>query len=438
MSLAQEQIWLRSLRAPENPSLYNETITIHGNGPFDVAMLERSLAEIVRRHEAWRTFFDVSNGAPAQVVHAAPKAVEILVLDLRDVPIECREARAMRAVSEQVQIPFDLECGPLLKAMLLNLDDANHRFVVIVHQGIVDGVSAYQIFPTELAALYGAFLADKPSPLSDLSIQFGDFSIWQRAWLSGHTRAQQLEYWRSRLRDPFPELEWPKRRPREMPETCAGAVLPFAVPNEVFEAADRLARSEGVTLFTTLLAGFATLLHSYTRQKQFVVGTLSPAGRKRAECQNLLGYFLNPVALRFDFSEEPTFCELLSQTSRIVSEAISHDDIPFESLQQELGLQRGFGSFLRVAISLQPKSPALGNGWQVTTMDAELSGSRWDFYLAFIQRDQRLEGRVQYNPALFDEKAIVATIEQLFYVLKIVTSGPAARIRATFEQPARD
>lgn len=427
MSLSQEQVWLHSRVAATNHLPYNESITIHGSGRLDVAILEQSLAEIVRRHEVWRTSFDIKDGQAVQIVHPLPDVMEIPVVNLRGVSAGCREEHATRLVSEQVEEPLDLKSGPLVKAMLLEFDDTRWRLVVVAHQSVVDGVSAYQLFPSELAVLQEAFSAARPSPLSDLPIQFGDFSIWQRTWVSGDAQREQYDYWKRRLTPPLTELEWPKPNPRQMPERCVREILPFRVPQAVFEATQQLARNEGATPFAILLAGFATLLHRHTRQKDIIIGTLSPVGRKRVECQHLLGYFLNPVALRFDFSTKPTFRELIAKTRSIVAEAISHDDIPFETLEEEFSLQRNAGSFLRVAISLQPKSPVLGNGWSVTTMDAGKSGSRWDFYLAFIQRDRGFEGRVQYNTELFDQTETMATIEELFCVLTTAVYGPAAR-----------
>jgi hypothetical protein len=429
LSLAQEQIWRRSLRAAGNSSLYSETITIYRNGPLDMATLERSFTEILRRQETWRTSFDDRYGFPMQTVHPAPSTFEIPVLDLQRIPARSREACATRMISEQVQVPFDLRDGPLLKAMLMRMGSSDFRIAIIAHQAIVDGLSAYQILPAELTALYDAFLASEPSPFSELPIQFGDFSLWQRAWLSGERRTQQLEYWRERLASPLPEQRWPKRTSRQMPETSAGEVLPFTVPHEVLEAARDLARSEGVTLFIVLLASFATLLYRNTRQEDVVIGSLSAAGRECPECEKLLGYFLNPVALRLNMTEELTIRGLLSQARQVVSEAIANDDIPFESLEEELGLPKASGSLLRVAISLQPKSAALGNNWQVTTMDADRIDTRWDFYLAFIQRDHEFEGRVEYNRAIFDKKAAIATIEELFWVLHKLSCCPAGYIR---------
>lgn len=414
MSLSQEQIWKRSLRASEDRSFYNENITIHGNGPVDLPALERAFTEIVRRHEVWRTSLSFEDGAPVQVVHPAPDGIEIPLVDLSAVPIEDREEQASSVISRWVVEPLGLKGEPMVKARLVKLDDMRYRFVVIAHQGVVDGVSAYQLFPAELAALYSAIQAAVPASLPDLPIQFGDFSIWHRDWLSGDRYAEQCDYWKRRLAAPVGELRWPRIEQGRMRNTCGGAILPFEVRPDVSEAAGQLGRREGATLFAVLLTGFATWLHRYTRQDDIVIGTLSPTGRKRAECQNLLGYFLNPVALRFDFGAKPGFRELLSQARRVLAEAISYDDIPYETLEQTLGLAGTGGRFLRAAISLQPKSPKFENGWRVTTMDARQSASSWDYYLAFIQREDELEGRVQYNPAIFEEREIIATLEGFF------------------------
>ncbi len=435
MSLSQEQIWKRSLRAAEDRLFYNENITIRGNGPTDLAALQRAFTEVVRRHEVWRTSFELRDGEAVQIVHAAPDTIEIPAVDLRSVPNESREEHALRLISEWIEEPLGLTGEASVRPKLLKLDDTRYRFIVIVHQGVVDGVSAYQIFPLELAALYDEFHADEPSSLPDLPIQFGDFSIWQRDWLGGNSGEEQLTYWKKRLAAPLADLRWPRVKPGRRPETCVGTILPFEVPHDAFESAGYLARREGASMFAVLLSGFATLMHRYTQQDDIVIATLSPAGRKRTECPNLLGHFLNPVTLRFDFSAKPGFRELLSQTRRILGEAISHDDVPFESVEQALGLERNRGSFVRTAISLQPKSPEFENGWRVTTMDARLSGSRWDFYLAFIQREGEMEGRVQYNPALFEEREITATLEELFCVLQAAANGTQAGSQELFAVP---
>ena len=425
LSLAQEELWLRELRVPGIPPLYNECITIRMAGPLNVAALEASLTEIIRRHEAWRTTFEPRRGRPVQVVHPA-EPIKIPVLDLRALPKDDREPEAIRKVAESARRPFDLAHGPLLRPTLVTKNETEHILFLIAHQIIIDGMSAYQIFPSELAAIYKAFSSGKPSPLPELPVQFSDFTYWQREWLQGDVFQKQVDYWRTQLAAGLPPLNWPCERPRPESRTFRGAFQPFTVCDHLAVVLRELSRREGGTLFTTLLAGFATLLHSYTGQEGIVIGTLAPAGRKRTEVQNLLGYFLNPVALRINFGNDPTFRDLLQQARIAVSDAISHDDVPIGLLARELTPKNDSSRspFFTVAISLQPPTPDLDLDWSVTSMDVESGGASWDLYLAFIDRPTGMIGRAQYNPDLFDRRTITAMVDDLQRMLETVALNP--------------
>lgn len=425
---AQEQIWRRSLRAEKDSALYNESITIHRRGPLDVSVLEACLAAIIRRHQAWRTTFAVVDDFPMQFVRPAPTGIRIAIRDLTQLQAEGREEQLSRLVSEQARRPFDLCEGPLLRATLFKTDVDVFRLSIIAHQSIVDGISAYQILHGELAALYVAFSEGRPSPLPPLPIQYGDFSIWHRHRLQTGMLKSQLDYWEKQLVHPLPAARWPRNRPAVGAESFRGAILPFVVPLELSDRIANLSRHERVTLFMVLLAGFAALLHAYTDQEDLAVATLSPCGRKQSETQRLLGYFLNPVALRFDFSENPKFSELLVQARCVLADAISHDDVPLELLEDRLGLDTGRDPFIKVAISLQPRAASLGPEWDVTTMDARDTGTPWDFYLAFIERDHGLIGRAQYNPDLLAESDVARALHDLWQVLEIASSSPGTRV----------
>ena len=244
------------------------------------------------------------------------------------------------------------------------MEDFEYRFFLCAHLSIVDGLSVYQVFPSELAALYSAYYSSRPSPLPELAVQFGDYAYWQRHQLQGEKLAPQIAYWRKQLAAPIPVLNWPMDRTRPARETFRGAIRPFALPKNLSEAIKALGEQEGVTLFMTLLAVFTTLLHCYTQQEDIIVGTPSPAGRKRSEVQKLLGYFLNPVALRFDLTGNPTFCELLRRTQRVTLEA---------------GLLRGSGFGLLGAIqSLGDfvSSAAVGLVWTLVSPTAATANAR--------------------------------------------------------------
>ena len=429
LSLAQEQLWLRSQTAGI-PPLHNESITLRRRGQLDVAVLERCITEIVRRHEIWRTTYDISNSRPFQVVHPATPLLPLPVVDLRSLPEAHRESEALRLATKEAQRQFDLKRGPLLRAVVTRISDEDYRLSMTAHLSIVDGVSVYQVFPSELAQLYEAFSAGKPSPLPELSIQYADYAWWQRQRLTGRELQRQLDYWRKRLAGDPPVLQWPRDHPRPTVQTFRGSIRSFALPQHLVNAVRALSLRQGVTLFTSLQGGLTALLHNYTGQNDIILGTFSPAGRKRSEVERLLGYFLNPVAVRIDLTGDPTFSELLRQTQRVTSEALSHDDLPIEFLARELLPRQDMSRYplFTVAISLQPPMSDIHSGWSVTSMDAESGGAMWDLYLAFIEQPTGMIGRVQYNPDLFEESTTIQMIEDLQALLGAAVLSPQKRL----------
>ncbi len=431
LSLPQEQLFNRGKHSEGEPPFYNEVITIHRKGALDPAVVERCLLEIIRRHEIWRTTFDEVDGRPVQVVHPAPSELLLPVLNLTKLPKAEQEARALTCVEELAERPFDLKRGPLLRFLLIRLGESSYRLVLVAHQSIVDGISAYQVLPTELAALYRAFSNGNPSPLAATEIQFADYAVGQRSRVKVEENDPEIRYWGNRLAGELPVLQWPEGWHRAKNFSHRGQIQPFALTRKVSEGLRSTARREGVTLFMTLLSGFVALLHRYTSQEDILVGTLSPAGRKRTELQELLGYFLNPVALRFDLSSNPTFSELLQQTREVVSEAISHDDVPLEVVSKKLGLATGPGDPppFSVAISLQPRVPeALRPEWDVTSMDAGNGGTMWNLYLAFIDCPDGVIGRAQYNSDIFQEETITQMLTNLETLFERLTSRPHLRL----------
>jgi condensation domain-containing protein len=418
LSLTQEQVWLNQMAEPGTPPFYNESITLHRHGPLEAAVLERSLLEIIERHEIWRTTYDRVHGQAVQVIHPAPSAFSLPLVDLRQLSPEHREAEALRVASEQAGRPFDLNKGPLLRATLVTLADQEHRLFLTMHQSIVDGVSVYQVLPFELTSLYQAFSTGQPSPLAELPLQHADFAYWERTSTQADLRDGQRSYWRSQLARPVERLAWPARHSPS--RSFRGAIHPFEMSAQLTAEMKQISRQEGVTLFMTLTAGFAALLQHYTGQQSILIGTMGPAGRKRPEVQKLLGYFLNPLALRIAVSRDSTFRQWLRQVREVVLGALAHDDLPFELVASEVDPQFDAGRhpLFQVVISLAPSVPDLGPGWSQTVMDVESGGSRWDLYLEFSERREGLMGRAQYNPDIFAGAVIEQTIADLERVLR--------------------
>jgi hypothetical protein len=430
LSLAQEQVWRLEQTAGKLAPLHNESITIHRHGLCDTAALEAILAEIIRRHEVWRTTFEAMAGQPVQIVHAAPATFKLPVTDLRTLSEGDREKKALELASQDASKPFDLNHGPLFRTRLVTLDDAVHRLYLTAHQSIVDGITVFDIFPSELTTLYECFAAGQSSPLPPLENQYADFADWQRRSIAGEAMEKQLAYWQKQLAGHLPVLQWPNERARPAQRTFRGALHPFKLTQELTESLRDLGRREGATLFMILLAGFVSLLHRYTRQEDIIVGTLAPSGRKQIEFQRLLGYFLNPVALRANLSGDPTFCSLLCQMRQVTLGAISNDDVPLELIAERLQitLDPSRHSFFTVALSVAPDVPQLPPGWSMTYMDVESGGARWDLYLELNDGVEGMMGRAQYNPDLFTHAAIAQTLEDFRVLLEKIVADPAQRI----------
>ena len=230
LSLAQEQVWLREQQSVSSAPIYNESITIHRDGFLDITALDESLREVIRRNEIWRTTFEEINGQPVQIVHRSPAIPRLQVVDVSTFPEAEREAEAIRVAAAQANPPFNLRQGPLVRAVLVKLGDQAHRLFLTMHQLVVDGLTVYSLFPSELITIYEAYAAGKPSPLPPPTIQYADFGEWQRLLLAGDLQRSQLAYWREKLSGELPILPWPKTRPPC--ETFRGVIYPFSLPKD--------------------------------------------------------------------------------------------------------------------------------------------------------------------------------------------------------------
>ncbi len=431
LSSWQLHVWnhtqLATRLSPE-AQLFNETITVHRRGALDAAALEKSLNEILRRHQAWRTTFRAVDGQPRQIV-SAPAEISLPVFDLRSLSKAEQDREVLRLGSQDVREPFDLETGPLVRTRLLRIGELEWQLLLTVHQILLDGVSVYHVFLPELMTLYKAFSNNQDSPLADLPVQYPDYAIWDCERSQGEAWPGQMAYWRKQLNGPLTQLRLPADRPRPAQQTFHGAILPFALPQELSEQARLCSQRENVTLFITLLAAFYSLLHRYTNQDDIAVGTIAPT-RQHSELQGLLGYFLNPVVLRADLSRNPTFREVLSRSRNLFLEAISHSDLPFDSLAKVLEPQPAVDRhpLYQVQISLEPPLPALEDGWNLTPMDFESGGAKLDLYMVFDDRPSGIIGRVQYNPDLFDASTMSRLVEHYQTVLEAVLANPLLRL----------
>jgi surfactin family lipopeptide synthetase A len=431
LTLAQQQLWLHAQLAPDT-SLYNEPLTVRRKGPLDLSALERSFTEIVRRHEAWRTTFPVSDGHPVQRVEA-PFEITLLLIDLRRFPRAEREGEATRLAAEDARQPFDLARGPLFRTKLVCLDDEDYRLFVTLHHLIFDGFSGYRVFLPELLALYNSFSQGNPSPLPEVPFQFADYALWQKEWMGGDALARQMDYWRRQLAGKLPALQLPISRTRPATQTFRGAMHSLTLPGGLSDSMRQLTRQEGVTLYMALLAAFNVLLQRYSGQEDILIGS-NTAGRNHPGSEKLLGYFLNTIVLRTDLSGSaagsPTFRQMLDRVRRTTLDALANDEAPLDRLVAELQPQRdgNRNPLFQVLFSLEPPVMVAEPGWDITCIDVETGTTKFELCLVLDDRPEGLLCRFIYNTSLFDADAITRMGSHWQTLLESIVADPGQQI----------
>jgi len=428
LSFAQQRLWFAD-QVETSGSSYNVATGLHIQGQLNVAALEKSLNEIVRRHEALRTTFPTVDGDPVQVVNPA-YTLDLPVVDLETLPVDERESTARRLASAEAQRRFDLATGPLIAACLFRLAADEHLFALTVHHIVSDGWSLGVLFQ-ELATLYRAAVRGTASPLPELPIQYGDFAAWQRQWLQGPVLDDQRAYWQQTLAGAPTTIELPTDRPRPPIQTFAGSVTTFDLPPALSARLEALSRHHDVTLFMTLLAAFQTLLLRYTGQDELIVG--SPiANRTRPETEKLIGFFVNTLVLRGDLSGNPTFRELLWRAREATLGAYAHQDLPFERLVEALQRERDLSRhpLFQVMFALQnaPMEPPRLSNLAVRVVDLETVTSPFDLTLLLEESTGGLKGLLEYNTDLFDAKTIARLIGHFETLLAGIVADPDCRL----------
>ena len=449
LSFAQQRLWFLDQLQPGN-SAYNISQPMRIVGSLNVAALEQSFHEVVKRHEVLRTTFTVVDGQPLQVI--APSLRFILaVVDLQELSQEQRESEVLRLASDEAQQPFNLTKGPLLRVTLLQLAAAEYALLLTMHHIIADGW-AIGVLIHEIATLYEAFsvaklslpdatrslLHQRGTPLSELSIQYADFAVWQRQWLQGERLETQLAYWQRQLGGKLPVLELHRvseacrsNHPPSTIQTFSGAREALVLPKTLSEKLKTLNQRQGITLFMILLATFQTLLHWYTDQEDIVVGT-DIASRNQAETKQLIGFFVNQLVLRTDLSGNPTFVELLERVREITLEAYAHQDLPFDKLVDVLNPKRELNRtpLFQVKIVLEnTQTPSLElPGLTITSLKVKNTTVQFDLLLELNETEQGLFGVWEYNTDLFDQGSIVRLSNNFATLLNRIATHPESKL----------
>ena len=422
LSFAQERLWF--LDALGAGGSYHIPVVLKLTGRIELAVLREALNAVVARHEALRTVFPAPAGQPMAVVVRTPP------LDLPIISVNPGEA--LQAASMAAAEPFDLAHGPLVRARLFRLAQDEHWLVISIHHIVCDGWSVMNLF-SELAELYSARLRHRPPRLPDLLVQYEDYALWQRQHLASSEGSAEREFWRRELEGILPALELPGDRARPVNPAGPGAAVPLKIPARLVTALVELAHDEGTTLFSALLAGWQALLHRWTGEVDFCVGT-PVTGRTRPELEPLIGLFVNTLVLRGELSGDPSFREMLRRTGETVLRAHEHQDMPFEQLVAELHPERepGRTPLVSTVIALQNlggRIPTLA-GLEVSPITLPSGGAKFDLTLELAQdQDERgLLGALEYRSDFFEHSTVERLAGQLLRLLEGAAADPDRRL----------
>jgi amino acid adenylation domain-containing protein len=422
LSADQRQVWLHAIMAPDVP-LYNESITIHRFGSFDRGAMERSVNEILRRHEAWRTAFVEEDGVLVQRV-CEHRDIVLPFDDVSDLPEEKRDAAALAIGQDDARRAIDLSDAPLFRARIVKLADDNHRLYFTLHHIIFDGVAIYRVIVPELAKLYDAFSRGAPSPLPMPVLQYGDYTVWQQEHLKSPPIQKQIDYWCRTLADAPPKLELVGDRTRSARPTHAGSMEVFEIPNGLIERLKAVGQRSGVTLYMTLLAAFHAQLHLYSGEEDIVVGGVTDL-RRRPELENVVGYFLNTIALRARPRGETRFSDFLTEVRDSVLGALAASEAPFDEVVRALDVKRRPGThpLFNCLFSIEPPVDPFAAGWDLTQMDVVVGGAKFDLYLELDERKgEGMHGRFLYSTELFDPSTVRRMIGHYLNILEGVVA----------------
>ncbi|MDT5268373.1 MAG: hypothetical protein QOH49_559 [Acidobacteriota bacterium] len=424
LSFAQQRLWFIHQLEPIS-SAYNMPVAVRLNGALHVAALERSLSEIVRRHESLRTHFALRDGSPVQLIDA-PAEVKLDVLDLEEFPEGARVGEARRLAEAEAGQAFDLEHGPLYRARLLRFSAEEHALLFTMHHIVSDGWSM-GVLVREVTQLYDAFAEGRESPLAELPVQYADFAVWQRRRLSGSAQDANRQYWKQHLGGTLPLLELPADRPHPPFQSFRGASRVLSLDADLSARLKALAQHEGVTLFMLVLAAFKVLLCRYTGTEDVIVGT-PIANRNRVELEGLIGFFVNTLVMRTDLSGRPSFVELLRRVRAVSLGAYAHQDMPFEQLVELLQPERSTSRspLFQVMFSLQnaEADEALLRGLTLQPLEVERVTTQFDLSLDVMETPDGIAAVAEYSTDLFDGSTIELMLGHFRAVLEGVAANP--------------
>ncbi len=426
-TVAQRRFWLLDQIEPGNPAL-NVPLAARLHGRLDRALLDRTVNEILRRHEILRTSFRMIDGKVVQVIHSE-RHITLGWYDITNCPgPECEDRVHQLMIQEGVR-PFVLSEGPLLRGGLIKIRDDEHVLMLTMHHIGCDGWSN-GVLMKEVAQIYSGFMLGVENH-PELPLQYADFAQWQEEWLKGPDAAEQLQFWRSRLKGVLPVLNMPTDRPRGARRSHAGTIHTLLLPSDLGEALKSLCSREDVTPFMLFFATYATLLFRYTGNTDIIVGSPA-ANRTQADLEGLIGLFANPLVLRLDLSGNPTFRVLLSRVKELSLEAFANQSYPFEKLVEEIqtnsaraGLPWLQAYFVFQKAFMTPQQmPELS----LNPLRSISPGAMFEWSLGVLERNEGIRLQLEYNTDLYDQSTIDRMLHHFQRLLEGILVDSSARI----------
>jgi amino acid adenylation domain-containing protein len=431
LSFSQQRLWFLD-RIEPNSSSYNINGAFRLQGDLNQQILQQSLDAIVVHHEVLRTNYTAENGNPIQVI-AAPSAVELQIIALQQYTGAEQDLQVQQCLDTAAhQRPFNLASDMMIRACLLELAPDDRILLVVMHHIATDGWSM-GIFWEQLGQVYTALAAGKPNPLTPLQIQYADYAVWQREWLSSDVLAQQLDYWKQQLATVNPILELPTDRPRPAIQTYTGAIHSIDLSPQLTTDLKALCQQQGTTLFMTLLAAFEILISRHSGQSDFIIAA-PIAGRTRTEVEGLIGFFLNTLLLNADLAGNPSFQSLLDRVRKVSLGAYSHQDIPFEKLIEELNPKRDLSrnplfQVLFNLLNLEDSNLNLA-GLAATPVNIPEVNSKFEMTLYVTEQERQIHFDLTYNTDLFAPERIVEMLAQFEQLLTQIVANPDRQIQS--------
>ena len=433
VSFAQQRLWILAQLEPDSP-FYNMFKAVHLQGRINIEILERSLNEIIDRHEILRTNFQEVEATPVQVI--APHAtLKISVIDLQGLSEqEQSEQLQLLATEDQLQ-PFDLTTGILLRVTLVQLKSESSALLLTMHHIISDGWSM-GVLIKELSSLYQGFLLGHGSVLPKLPIQYADFTLWQRQWLQGENQGfitiqNQINYWKQQLAAAPPLLELPTDRPRPSVQTFRGGCLSFQIDERLTASLKELSHKSATTLFMTLMAAYVTLLFRHSDQNDILIGT-PIASRNYQELEGLIGFFVNTLVMRTRLEGNPSFEELLKQVRSVCRNAYANQDVPFEQIIETLQIERSLSHSPLFQVMFVLQNVAMEEletpGLKISPLSLDNVNAKFDFALQMweinTEKGNSIQGFWQYNIDLFDQDRIARMSGHFQTLLEAIVANP--------------